>query len=162
MPTPVYIICCESGTEDKFTGLASHFNVVDRIVAKKPPPSGADSNVPIIPSPPPLRIVAVWRADDDSDFEGIFQSEVIMRLMPKDEIGTLYSDTFSFLRERYKHRITVILGGLRVEESGKVIVESRIRRPDESKWLTQSYIIDVVVNTSEQPEPPAAESGDSS
>ncbi|MFI5386509.1 MAG: hypothetical protein ACHQ50_10365 [Fimbriimonadales bacterium] len=131
-------------------------------MAKKPPPVAADGNILIGVKSLSLRIVAVWRANEDSDFEGSFQSEVKMRLLPKNEDATLLSDTFSFLRERYKHRITVIIGGLEVKESGQLVVESRIKRSDECQWLTQSYIIDVLVNASDQPAHAPLEAGDTS
>jgi hypothetical protein len=37
MPKPVYIICAEAGAEDKVTGLASYFNVVEKLQVREIP-----------------------------------------------------------------------------------------------------------------------------
>jgi hypothetical protein len=146
MPESSYIICCESGTEDKFTGLASLFNVVDRIHAKRPAPVNPGDSTPILLNAISLRIVAVWRAVGDGDFEGEFQSEVRMTLLPLNDVQILLSDTFRFQLDKSRHRIVIIIGGLTAGESGQLVVESRIKRPDAAEWLTQSYVVDVLVD----------------
>jgi hypothetical protein len=159
MPTPVYIICCESGTEDTFTGAASLFNVVDRIMSKKPASAHADSKGPIYLNAVPLRIVAVWCAAEDVDFEGDFQSEVRMLLEPQEQVGILSIDTIRFTREKPRHRITVVLSGLKVEETGRLVIESRIKRAGEPEWLAQRYAIDVVVKLPDDALPAPVDEG---
>ena len=85
-------------------------------------------------------------AAEDADFEGDFQSEVRMLLEPQNQVGVLSVDTLRFAREKPRHRIRVIIGGLKVEETGQLLIESRIKRAGECDWLAhQMYTIDVVV-----------------
>ncbi len=146
MPTPVYIICCESGVEDRLTNLASLFNIVERIAVRpaavQEPGSDTPPPVRFLPS---LRIVAVWRAEGEADFGTDFQSEIRMTMLPQRREHCLMSDTFRFLLGTMNHRIVVVIGALDCTDSGQLVVESRIKRPEEDQWLTQKYVIDVVV-----------------
>ncbi len=145
MPTPVYLICSESGCEDKETGLASVFNIIDRIVAKKRRTGTTEDRDTVLAESLSLRIVAVWRTDEESEFETDFESELRAILLPANQQVTLLADRFRFLREQPKHRITVIVGRFQLEQSGQLVFESRIRRTGDSAWLTQRYIVDVLV-----------------
>lgn len=158
MPNPVYIICSESGTEDKYTGAASHFNIIDRIIGTtKTIAENPDKGSYFRANSLSVRVVAVWRADEESDFEGNFQSELRMRLLPKNEDAILQSDLFVFLREKPKHRITIIINGVQALEAGQIVFESRIKRPEDPDWLTQSYVIDVMVDVPTAASPPSPE-----
>jgi len=88
--------------------MASHFNVIDRIVARQV--NDSDANRPVYANSVPMRIVAVWRADDN-DYADEFESEIRMILQPRNEIASLHSDTFRFTLEKPKHRITVMIAG---------------------------------------------------
>lgn len=141
MPKPVFIICCESGTEDKYTGMVSLFNIIDRIVGKsRETDSGSLPKDSLT-----LRIVAVWAADSESDFEGEFNVEMRMLLSPQNLESTLSSDSMRFTPTMPRHRSTVIMGGIQAEASGQLIFESRVRRPTETEWKTQAYTIDVAI-----------------
>ena len=76
---------------------------------------------------------------------------------PQNEQATIHSDTFHFIREKPKHRITVLIAGFKAEQSGQVIVESRIRCMGRSDWLSQSYAIDVLVHPVDGALPPPAD-----
>jgi hypothetical protein len=153
MAKPLYMICCESGTEDAYTGMASHFNIVDRIVVMpdKPDPLSGGAGPPVTSIP--LRIVSVWRAEE-GDYEDEFEHEITMTLFSQPGTATLYSQPFRFLRDRPRHRTTVVIAGFKAEQSGELVVESRIRLPGQSDWLTQSYTIDVLLRQSEEIQSP--------
>jgi hypothetical protein len=148
MPSPSYIICCETGTEDKYTGLASLFNVIDRIVVRRHTRQTPDGGA--VKSGPTIRIVAVWRAVGDHDYQAEFESELNLLLSPIGKETTLHSDTFRFLPDKSRHRIVVIIGALDLDQSGLLVFESRIRRLGDPDWLSQSYVVDVVVMPSDQ------------
>ena len=115
MPIPVYIICCESGTEDKYTGMASLFNIIDRISLKTTDAQKSEIGL-IGRTSPPIRIVAVWSASHADDFEGEFISEVRMSLLPKNQEATLLSDSVRFTSAMPRHRSTVIVSGFQSDE----------------------------------------------
>jgi hypothetical protein len=150
MPTPVYIICAESGSEDSYTGLASLFNIIDRL---KIGPPGPEIGGLLMTGWPTVRIVAVWKAAEESDFEGEFKSEIRLILPTRDIASQIYEQSFRFLRDKPRHRITAMIGGLQISESGPLVFECRIKRPDASEWLAQQYEIDVVVRSSGPPAP---------
>jgi hypothetical protein len=145
MPSPVFIICCESGSDDSLTGLASLFNVIDTFVVNSAPVE--DTNQATVPrdGAPSLRIVATWRAICPDDFEGEFESELRMIFEPSGETQSLAAQTIRFWREKPRHRLTAVIGALNLPMSGTLTVESRIRRRGSDAWLSQSYPIDVVV-----------------
>ena len=146
MPTPIYIICCESGTEDKYTGMASLFNIIDRIVVKPRDPEKTDSGAPNPWGSLSMRIVAVWAANGDGDFDGEFDGELRMLMSPQNQEQILMTDKVRFTRAMPRHRSTVIISGFQAEQVGQVIVESTIKRAGESEHLTQRYAIDVLVS----------------
>jgi hypothetical protein len=142
MPKPVFIICCESGTEDKYTGMASLFNIIDRIVGN---PLEADTGA-ILKQSLAVRIVAVWEASEQSDFEGEFNIEMRMLLPSQDQTAVLSSDTMRFTTSTPRHRSTIVIGAFRAAEAGQLVFESRVKRSFEVEWISQAYSIDVVLN----------------
>jgi hypothetical protein len=66
MPEPVYIICSESGAEDKNTGLMSLFNILEKIQVVKVTP---ETPVAFLPRPLTVQATAAWGrvAGDASD-----------------------------------------------------------------------------------------------
>ncbi len=158
MPTPVYIICCESGVEDRFTNLASLFNIIERIAVQsayvQQPGSDTPPPVRFLPS---LRIVAVWRAEGESDFGVEFQSEIRLTMLPHGRENTVMSEPFRFLPGTLNHRIVVVIRALDYADGGQLVVESRVKRPEEDQWLTQKYVIDVDVQPANPPNPAPVE-----
>src|SRR5208337_5639855 len=65
MPKPVYILCSESGSEDKTTSLVSHFKVLEQIELRQlpKPPEVAALIIPGLF----FQMVAVWMAAEDDD-----------------------------------------------------------------------------------------------
>lgn len=157
MPTPVYIICCESGVEDRNTGLASLFNVVERIIAQPPPIEEGESKTIHLVHCPSLRIVAAWRAAADHDFDSEFESQIWMLTHPQGNDQCVWSTSFRFAREAPNYRATVVIRALHIIASGQLIVESRIRKVGKTKWLTQRYVIDVSLQPPAESKEGAAE-----
>jgi hypothetical protein len=139
------MLCCQSGSEDSTTGLASHFNVIDRAVLKKLSLAQLDPKVPTVINIPPIRVVAVWQATE-ADFDTDFEADFRALLPPREADNQLFSTSFRFLRDKPRQRFTVDLTlPLFDVVPGLIVVESRIRRGTDADWLTQSYTIDVVV-----------------
>ena len=82
MPTPVFIICSESGAVDRFTNLVSIHNVFDRLIVKQRQP---DENVPATGSPwLSFRVTAVWRSSEE-EREGEFEHETLLVFPGQDD-----------------------------------------------------------------------------
>jgi len=146
MPKPVYILCCQTGSDDKGTNLASHFNVYDRLDVLA---THADlvSDPPKIIVPIPLRIVAVWSGDEQNDFKAEFEVEAALRVPPTGMEVKVWSGKFRFEEERPRQRFTFDINGFYVNSSGEIVAECRIRKAGDSKWLKQRYSIKVVIST---------------
>ena len=85
MPKPVYILCSESGSEDRATGLISHFKVIDQI-GLKPSPSSPDSEkTTVIVTSIPLQMVAIWQADPHHDPDQEYDVENLLYMPPDGE-----------------------------------------------------------------------------
>jgi hypothetical protein len=141
MPKPLYILCSESGSEDKNTGIASYFNVLDLIEIRElpKPPEGAIHLV----QPIRFQIVAVWARTSEDDLEHPFQFTVSLFLPLKEEPLDLANGIFTFEKPRF--RATTIVSGLIFAGAGVMRAESKIRKlgdGDES-WLVQSYDVEV-------------------
>lgn len=140
MPRPVYIICSQSGTEDKYTGLLSHFDVVEKLLITK---IDASSELSTAGCPSPLRIVSVWmKNEDDADNEE-YEYKTSLSFPPTDTKRELSSGRFEFAKPL--HRISVeIVGWLPIQGSGVMWVESKIRnlsKSDQTAWISQTYPI---------------------
>jgi hypothetical protein len=152
MASPVYIICAESGSEDSFTGMASLFNIIDAITIREMRLDvGGESGIARQGSPS-IRIVAVWRADHDADFDRDFECEMRLIVEPQGTENMLFTQTFRFMREKPRHRITTVIGALDLRGGSALTVEARIRPQGEESWISQSYTIDVDVERAVNPE----------
>ncbi len=132
--------------------MASHFNVIDRIVATAPSQADKEAGQPIYRISIPFRIVSVWRAEE-GDFDGGFEHEMRITLFPKDETAVLLEGPFLFLRDKPRHRTTIVIAGFKATQSGQLVAQSRIKRSEASEWMTQSYVVDVVVDLSSEAVP---------
>jgi hypothetical protein len=131
MAEPVYILCSESGADDKLTGQVSLFNLTEKVHVMKLPPG----QIPPIPSTFRLRVTALWMRGDD-DCGGEFESEIRLLMPPDGEILAIPQPAFTFplLFQRVQIQI---LGPLPVKGPGIMRVQSRIRRNGTEDWLTQ-------------------------
>ena len=94
MPKPVYMLCCLSGSDDHNTGLPSHFNVIDRLELREITVALPEGVKPFIVYTQPIRIVAVWWAVEDADFETEFEMELRGFLTPSKMETTFFSGKF--------------------------------------------------------------------
>jgi hypothetical protein len=149
MPTPTFIICSESAADDRDTGLASLFNLIDTFQVAKgfvPPQNPLGSNIIA-----QMRVTACWmRSDGDQDKE--FEFEFVVKTPKGDEIRL---GSGEFLFKTMFARISVKLVQIfPIIELGIFWVEARIHRLGASKgWLVQKTPICV----QELPAPPSTE-----
>jgi hypothetical protein len=144
MPKPVYIICSESGSEDKYTGLVSHFRVIEQINLQELPLP--QEGKPLVIPAMPLQFTAVWAMaeDDRVNDEYEFRNSVVL---PDGKEITVQEGTIFFEENKTRQRFLVVLSRLTVNQPGLFKVESRFRRTGQENWLSQSYEIPVVRNS---------------
>jgi hypothetical protein len=144
MPKPLFIIVCQSGAEDKDTGLISLFHVVDRIDAQilKIPPEGLKGTVLV--QDMPLKVVATWIKDDDESYDQEYEFQVVGLMPPDGTVGFSSNGSFRFSEGKPRHRLTAnVHGQLPVKGSGTLLVESKVRKVGTQDWIVQSYPIQV-------------------
>ena len=90
MPKPVYIICSESGSEDKTTSLVSHFKVLEQIEIREPPkpPEGGT----IVIGPLNFQMVAVWTAAEGDDPDQKYECVTSLFLPPDSRTRRWHDD----------------------------------------------------------------------
>jgi len=158
MPKPVYILCSESGAEDKLTGLVSHFKVLEQIVVFElpKPQEGQMGVISLIP----CQIVAVWAKEEEDDPAQEYEFRVLLSLPSKPEPILAASGRLVFEETKPRHRTTVGVAGLAFHGTGVFRVEHQIRPVggDDQSWLVQSYEVPVVYlglqEASHRPAPP--------
>jgi hypothetical protein len=134
MPRPLYIVCSESGSEDKETGVLSLYNVIDKLQINKGPPSSKITNAPLTQ----IRITSVWMQEDGDD-EREFEFEVVFR-PPHEQTSKVAHGTFSFTMPLF--RMTVKIFGLPyIKGDGIFWIESRVRKVGTLGWKLQEYPI---------------------
>jgi hypothetical protein len=131
MPRPVYIVCSESGSEDRTTGLGSIFNVIDKIQFERLP-QGAVGVAGF-----QFRITAVWKREPGDEGQE-FDYEVALTLPATANELRLASGTLVFSRPL--HRLTTQMQGPPpLQGEGELRAISRIRRSGTQDWLSQEY-----------------------
>ena len=142
MPKPQYILCSESGSEDKITGVVSSFNVIEQIELRELPKL-PDARIQIFQGIS-LYVVAVWAKDAEDDPEQTFQYVLSLFMPPDNEVIDLANGFFKFDKPRF--RMTAIMKGLSFRGPGVFRAESRIKKlgDGDEAWLVQRYDVDVV------------------
>ena len=138
MPKPVYIICSESGTQDKNTGLVSLFNIVEKFQISEISPEqkqkGLGGNAPVV------RMIAVWMRSQEDENQG-FEYEVVLFVPPNDrEVGGGPGGRFQFTHPLHRLTMTLVLPS-GFEGAGVMRVENRVRKVGDQHWLRQEYPI---------------------
>jgi hypothetical protein len=141
MARPVYIICSESGTEDKLTGLVSHFNVLERIQISKVPSSGPEET--ILVQTLTFRATAVWMRSEDDSPDKEFEYQTILHIPPDNREQVVQEGRFFFGADKPLYRIVVMGSGPPFAGPGIFRIESRIRKVGDETWLRQDYPIEV-------------------
>lgn len=139
MPKPVFIICSESGSVDRFTNLLSIHNIIERLsIRKRDERDGGevpDGHAPWLS----IRVTALWEAEDD-DRDERFEYQVGLRF-PEQEEKTVAEGEFMFKSRNY--RFVIRADGPPPSQDGSLIASSRIRRTGDDVWLSQEYEIEV-------------------
>ena len=145
MPRPVYIICSESGSDDLRTGLASFFNIIEKIqVARHPAQLSPKGSFPLPVTP--FRVTAVWMEEKDDKPSQEYEYE--MRLvLPPAIVVTPLEGKFTFEAGRILYRMSIIGALPAFAESGMFVAESRIRKVGELTWKSQDFPIPVEILT---------------
>jgi hypothetical protein len=146
VPRPVYIICSESGSEDRQTALFSFFNIIEKIQIENRP---ADGEVKLVGTMP-FRATAVWMATDPEDWTEEYEAQMVFLLPRSNKELVVYEAPFRFGHDMLKpmQRFTVAGYCPPLDGPGFLRIESRIRKRGESNWLKQDYPIIVEVITS--------------
>jgi hypothetical protein len=159
MPKPVYILCSESGSEDKATSLVSHFNVIEQIELRElpRPPEGM---IPLV-HPLSTQITAVWTRAEGDDPTHLYEFKITIFLPPDGKELPVGSGTFIFDKPRF--RATAYVKGLVMNGPGSFRAEGRVRPvgSNEDSWVVQNYEIPVLhikLAVADQPEPLLGES----
>ena len=141
MPKPVYMLCCQTGSDDVRTNFASHLNILDslHLVAASKARDDEKLFAPYIP----LRIVAVWSIDKPKDYDAEFEVQVGVKAPARIKETIIHQGQFRFESGKSKQRFTFDVQGFNPGGTGDVIVECRIRKLGESRWLRQTYTIEV-------------------
>jgi hypothetical protein len=143
MPKPVYILCSESGSEDRITSLLSHFKVLEQMEVRelpKPPPGH-----PIAVSSFSFQIVAVWARSDEDAPDQEYESSTSIFLPPGDEEIVVASGRFQFLGSKRRYRSIVNVSGVIIAASGLFRAVDKVRPvgADNQPWLVQAYEVSV-------------------
>ena len=141
MPKPLYILCSESGSEDRTTGLVSFFNVLDQLELREPAkrPDGG----PPVAGTLDFQVVALWARTSEDAPEQQFQFALSLSLPQHDKALDLGSGIFMFEKPRF--RAMAFVRYLDIRAPGVMRAECRIKRlsdADES-WLAQSYEVEI-------------------
>ncbi len=142
MPRPVYIVCHQTGMEDRETGLISLFFLIEKLqVTQLPlPPSGQVMLIPQLL----FRVVAAWMRNPDDAPDQEYDWEMLLTYPPGGPAPTLLLGTgrFRFDLNRPLHRFTAnVQGQLPLGPPGLLVAESKVRRVGEADWQSQTYPI---------------------
>lgn len=133
MPRPLYIMCAESGSVDKYTNRPSLFNVIENVTVniREMP----DETVTRI-RPLNFVVVACWEREDADSPEDVFEAEAVIAL-PGQEPQIQKQSEFSFSL-RF-HRFFINIEGDPPVVTGAAKLASRVRRKGSEEWASQEY-----------------------
>ncbi len=160
MPKPVYILCSESGSEDKATSLVSHFNVIEQIELRETrAPSESQTTRVFLPFA--LQVTSVWARAEADEPDQEFEFVISLFLPPDGNEVSLATGRWSF--DKLRFRLTCHIGALQLKGSGQLRAESKMRVLGGSgdSWVKQTYEIPVIYITSEDSHQPESHTGES-
>lgn len=145
MPTPVFVVCSESISQDRETNKLSIFSIIERLnlrIGEKP--DGTPEKIAITAFRG--RLTAVWMFNP-GEVNIPFEHEVAFLLPPNGE-ELLGPKTDFLLREGFQFYrfITPLVGFPAILKSGTLNLVSRVRRVGDSDWISQSCPVFVSVN----------------
>jgi hypothetical protein len=138
MPKPIFIVCSESGSADKYSNDVSIFNVLETLVFSSPATNESGRVARDIDH---VRITALWRADEDSS-NGEYYHEFLIRIPGREDIKVAGS-AFLFRRNNHRFICDAFLprGDCAPQETCDMLFISRIRSVGEEAWVSQEYPI---------------------
>jgi hypothetical protein len=138
MPRPTYIICAERSVEDKRTSLVSLFNIIEQVEIRPLPAAEGTIFVEAMN----LHVHAVWMREAQDTAQDEFEHQLFITFAGADPIMAVPT-TFRF--EKPFQRFTAHIPSQMFAGPGTLRIESRIRRTGADAWLTQDYLIPVLV-----------------
>ena len=133
MAKPIYIICSESGAEDRISGRVSLFNLVEKIQIGKLPP---DFKGIVISKGISLWVTAAWMRESEEEGTGEFDFETIVNMPGSAEPIEMMKGSFAFGKV-FQRIMTRIEGHLPFSGSGTMTIQCRIRRAGSTVWSAQ-------------------------
>jgi len=146
MPSPVYIICSESGSEDSQTGLVSLYHVIERLLIT-PTPAPQEGKRPTILRLQQFRITASWMLNQGDDPSAEYEFEMNVAVPPDANRQQLMAGRFHFEGGKPFYRISVLFDGPPpIAAGGVMIAESKLRKVGDESWLSQTFpvVIDLI------------------
>ncbi len=143
MPSPRYIICCETQILDRSTGSVSHINVFDGFTVVK---SQEGEQLKLTGSEtlfPKFIASAVW-AEDDDDVKGAEYDWEFRTHAPNREPRSASQGTFIFER-RFNRFDQAFVIAEKTLVSGVCFIEHRIRVCNTDDWISQRFEYKLVV-----------------
>jgi len=157
MPRPLFIICADSGSVDRYSNLVSVFKIIEAVqVLDHKEVQSAFSNVgPVeqsgpgdIPSPVfKMRVVAVWICDR-SDLGSIYEYETKMLIPGRSEPHSIAAGEFAWRSTNHRFMSDVV-AQFQDAHTGSILVVNSIRPKGSTQdWITQTYEIGLVLSES--------------
>ena len=152
MVRPRYIICSESRTVDRTSGLVTHYNVIEELTVSVGGPKAKAGSAPFLK----FVVTAVWMRETGEEAEDTYEFETSMHLPGEEIARRIHAGEFQFGEHRF-HRLETFIQGLFTQrgeavpndaltlQPGVLRLESRIRRSGDQQWLSQDYVIPVRV-----------------
>jgi hypothetical protein len=139
MPIAHYIIGCQSRSDDKLTGLASHFGVVEAFDVIQ-----WDDNVPErykrhLEATRVLWFSASWMRTNGDDPQQVYEGHWIANAPGRPAGRIISPHEFAITRRTYRNTIKVTMVP-KERVSGIHVMEHRIRKHGSSDaWISQSF-----------------------
>ena len=144
MPRARYIICSSERLVDATTGLVTHVNVIDKMIATGPP-EGSHDDVPEIPICHMI-MTSVWMKEESDDPEAEYDYEVVVH-KPSESPKVVASGDLVFDKKFYRLEVGFRFTTKSKIQNGIVVFESRIRKKGATDWLSQSFPIETELQT---------------
>jgi hypothetical protein len=134
MPRPVYILCSESGSEDRNTGLSSFFNIVEILKAVLVDPANAGVRQAISIT---IRTTAVWMRSEGEPPDAAYEFEFALILPNHTNSVVLHRGHFQFTTPF--HRMVMVGQFPGFPSLGLFEIECRARVTGAQEWARQSF-----------------------
>jgi len=143
MPKPVFIICSESGTVDRFTNLVSIHNVIEHLTCHAGESGEKKDGAPGGLGISKMRATAQWSKSEGDDSRAFFHEFTISMFGSPPKV--ISASAFAFRTPFHRFVVDLILpSSTELEDAeSNIVFTSRIRAKGEEEWISQSYTIPV-------------------